>query len=496
MPQRVVTPQTDHHLVVDTDAGAVEGTLDHGVPAWLGIPYARPPVGELRFRPPQPMPPWPGVRPATMFGNIARQLPVAPDVVIPGIIRPDATESEDCLYLNVWSPAADDHRRPVLVWFHPGGNTFGAGVGAYEPRTFARKHGLVLVTINHRLGPWGFLHLATIDSDFSDTKNLGVLDHLAALGWVQRNIVNFGGDPDNVTIFGLSGGGFNVGTLLTVPAARGLFHKAALYSGRADLATSHDIVAHRTRQFTETLAHIGDLRTAPNSALRYAQNTLLRRYGRNPYFDLIDGDIIPRRGLDAIGAGACRDIPLLVSVTAEEGDFFTFTLQEKELSVIDYVGDMDPEVLGLRTEYRKAIPDVARADARLVGDLAYYGPAFKLIDAQHRAGGKAWMQVYDYVPSTAVDPSFGAMHGSDMPSLFLSEETSDHPDDIASAAAHQEPLVTLARHGVPSSSYENHWDPYTADNKRALIITTTAHAEEFVPRPAAQIDLTEPVVTL
>ncbi|MCM6772589.1 carboxylesterase family protein [Nocardia sp. CDC159] len=487
-------PATTANLVVDTQDGPVEGVLDRGVSAWLGIPYAQPPVGDLRLRPPLPPSPWREVRSAKAFGPISWQLSLGPGVEIPGIVRPDATESEDCLYVNVWSPAADGRRRPVLVWFHAGGNMLGAGVGGYDLGMYARTHGLVVVSFNFRLGPWGFLHLAGIDDEFADTVNLAVRDHVAVLRWVRHNIAGFGGDSDNVTLFGLSSGAMNAATLLGVPDAQGLFHKAALYSGRADLALDPDIVAPSTRRFADAVAETEGTpvrwRSVPNVALRRAHSTLRDRFGSHNFYDVIDGDIVPRPVLDSMAAGSGRNIPLLVSVTADEGNILPLLMQGKEIPVLDNVRpDRVEQVLALRAEYREAIADVTLADATLAGDLNYYGPALRMIEAHNRGGGTAWLQVYGYVAATAMVPALGAIHGSDMQSLFLTEETARTPADFAAAQVHQETLVTFAGNSIPASSKESRWDPYTDDNRRALRIDATARTEDFVVRPAALADL-------
>src|SRR3712207_215533 len=225
---------------VMTAVGEVAGELGDGVHVFRGIPYARPPVGELRFRPPQPPEPWAGARPATAFGSIAMQSPSPLENLFGAAERPSM--SEDCLYLNIWTPGLDGARRPVMVWIHGGAFVTGSGSTPwYDGTRFAARGDVVVVTLNYRLGAFGFLHLADlIGESFVGSGNAGILDQAAALAWVRDNIAAFGGDPENVTIFGESAGAMSVGTLLALPAARGLFQRAILQSGAASNAMSRE----------------------------------------------------------------------------------------------------------------------------------------------------------------------------------------------------------------------------------------------------------------
>ncbi|MFD0662660.1 carboxylesterase family protein [Thermocatellispora tengchongensis] len=222
---------------VRTAHGRLGGTLsgDRAVRAFKGIPYAAPPVGPLRWRPPRPAPRWDGVRPATAYG------PVAPQPAIPATslyFAGDQSQSEDCLYLNVWGPADPAERRPVIVWFHIGAFLFGSGsagagpVSDYDGEALARA-GAVVVTVNHRLGRLGFLAHPWLTAESPDgaSGNYGLLDQIAALRWVQENIEVFGGDPTRVTVAGVSAGAASISALMTSPLARGLFHRAIAGSG-------------------------------------------------------------------------------------------------------------------------------------------------------------------------------------------------------------------------------------------------------------------------
>ncbi len=226
-------PQVRADGVVRVDSGALQGAVDDGVASFKGIPFAARPVGELRWRPPQPMTPWEGVRPATEFGANCMQGRFGPPPAAGANAAP--APSEDCLFLNVWRPAnaAAEAKLPVMVWIHGGGFTGGSGSSPGTSGVQFAKQGIVLVSINYRLGRFGFFAFPALSSERPDEPkgNYAYMDQIAALQWVQRNIAAFGGDPNNVTIFGFSAGGVSVHSLIASPMARGLFHKAIAESG-------------------------------------------------------------------------------------------------------------------------------------------------------------------------------------------------------------------------------------------------------------------------
>src|SRR3954469_2574421 len=238
--------------VIETVNGTLQGKVREGVHVFRGIPYASPPVGPLRFKAPQPATACSGVRDATAFGPVACQL-ASP---LEGMLAQQQQEmSEDCLTLNVWTPGADNGRRPVMVWIHGGAFVTGSGSTPwYRGDSFARTHDVVLVTINYRLGALGFAHLAeALGDDYAGSGNNGILDQVAALGWVRDNIALFGGDPANVTIFGESAGGMSVGTLLGTPAAGGLFQRAIPQSGARHHTLTPDAAGRVARRVLELL---------------------------------------------------------------------------------------------------------------------------------------------------------------------------------------------------------------------------------------------------
>ena len=309
------------------DTGIIEGLDTAGVMVFRGIPYAAPPVGDLRWRPPQPPTHWTGARPASQLGhNCVQHQPY-------GDIDPFAAGvSEDCLYLNVWTNSLDTRasRRPVLVWIHGGG--FWAGFGGEERHNGAplAKKGAVVVTLNYRLGPFGFLaHPAlAAESPHHAAGNYGLLDQIAALQWVKRNIVRFGGDPSRVTIFGESAGGFSVGSLIASPLAKGLFQRAILESGTgigSGVASRDDARAVALR-FADSLrvygvgpdavAHLRAL--SPDTVL--AASLHLGPPDAPAFYPVVDGWVLPHAVDSALASGAASLVPVIAGTNRDEGD--------------------------------------------------------------------------------------------------------------------------------------------------------------------------------
>src|SRR4051794_6904472 len=262
--------------IVETASGRVAGVVEDGLAVFKGIPFATPPVGPLRFRPPQPVTPWSDVRPADEWGKWAPQPPAPAGG---GIGGEEIGQDEDCLTLNVWTPATDDARRPVMVWIHGGAFLNGAGSGLlYRGDRLARRGNVVIVTINYRLGALGFAaHPGLTDADTGYRANWGLLDQVAALRWVQENIAGFGGDPANVTVFGESAGAMSVSTLMGMPLAQGCFAKAIAQSG-GPVGVMFENGAEATEDLVRTLGfgpgEVDRLRDVPVDALIGAQITV------------------------------------------------------------------------------------------------------------------------------------------------------------------------------------------------------------------------------
>ena len=320
--------------VVRTAAGPVIGYEEEGVFQFKGLRYAEPPVGELRFRPPQKLKPWKQPASALNFGAASMQLSSGGSAVsYPGAVGPALnqvfgsgrdriTMDEDCLYLNVWSGGLSGPARPVMVWFHGGGHNYGSGSWpAYDGHNLARDHGVVVVTVNHRLNVFGFL--AAGDNP-GESVNAGELDLVASLEWVRDNIAAFGGDPDNVTIFGQSGGGSKVSHCLVMPAAAGLVHKGIIQSGGGLSSGNMDDAMETADKVARELGlrrrQIDKLQQVPANQLLAAAIKVRGRFG-----PAADGTVVPHAPFDP-AAEQQRDIPLIIGHTKDERTLYNIGL--------------------------------------------------------------------------------------------------------------------------------------------------------------------------
>jgi para-nitrobenzyl esterase len=303
-------------VLVTTTAGTLRGEAGDGIAVFKGVPYAAPPVGDLRFRPPAPVEPWTGVRDALAYGPSCPQPQQRP-----AGWSQETAEHEDCLYLNVWTPdASPERKRPVMVWIHGGGYAIGSGSWPlYDGRALAVRGDVVVVTVNHRLGALGYLHLdGVVGGDgFEASGNNGMLDLVAVLEWVRDEIGAFGGDAGNVTIFGESGGGAKVSVLLAMPAARGLFHRAAIQSGPGLRVTKPARATELARKLLTELGVADDpsaLWSLPAERFVEASATV----GRMGFSPVLDGVVIPSHPGDALADGTAADVPVIIGCNRDE----------------------------------------------------------------------------------------------------------------------------------------------------------------------------------
>ena len=477
---------------VETTAGTVQGREKNGLHDFRGIPYAAPPVGELRFRPPQPLQPWTGVRDATAFGPMAMQNQGTMESLFGAPPRP---MSEDCLTLNVWTPACDDAKRPVMVWIH--GGAFISGTGAtpwYDGRSFARDD-VVLVTINYRLGAFGFLHV-------DGQGNNGILDQVAALEWVRDNIAAFGGDPGNVTAFGESAGAMSVGTLLGLPAAKGLFVKAIPESGAAHHAKPADAADRMTAEFcaelgVETGPDLADrLRAVPAEKLLEAQAAVAARAvaGGLAFTPVVDGVVLPESPIDAIGKGQAAGVAVVVGTTRDE--FRLFTMLDPSLASFDderlarrverFIAE-PRRATGLVAHYRQRRPNATAAElwTDIGTDVVFRIPAVRLAERQSAIGNDVFMYRFDY-SSPAFGGQLGACHALEIPFVFESLDgggvemfVGPVTDDMrALAAAMHDSWVTFARTGTPAAAGLPEWPRYTGDRRATMLFDLESKVAE------------------
>lgn len=468
--------------IVETQYGKIQGTDLGPVIAWKGIPYASPPVGTRRFKPPQPPEPWPGIRDATAFGSISLQLPF---LVANGTLEVEMPEpqSEDCLYLNVWAPRPDGKKRPVMVWVHGGALLNGSGSQSdYDGTRFAEQGDVILVTINYRLGVLGFLYLAELAGEaYASAGNCGLLDQIAAFQWVRENIVAFGGDPDKITAFGFSAGARSIALLFGMPAARGLFQRAILESPLGNEAPNTEAVSQKARKFLEILGletnEIASLSTLPAEKLLAAQARLLSGGRLGNIQPVIDSKNLLETPLQALTRGAAKDVALLIGTNRDEARLFTDTVTgEKRESPL--LSTALPAVLGtnalkvLRT-YMK-IPDERWRDLLLevITDYAGRIPTIRLAEQQVRWGGQVWMYRFDW-PSPHL--KFGACHSLEVPFVWNKRESvllqellgANPPRDLAHKM--QAAWMAFAHTGDPSVHELLSWPAYDLERRATMI---------------------------
>ena len=318
--------------IVDTRDGKVEGLRQDGLHAFLGIPFAAPPVGAKRWHAPEAPTPWSGVRKADGFGRQAWQIMMD----APGPLsfafnaRAAGNRDEDCLYLNVWTPGLDSRKRPVLVWIHGGAFTAGTGgTPMYDGSALARRGDAVVVTINYRLGALGFLNLNEVTGGrIPATGNEGLLDQVKALEWVRDNIEAFGGDPRRVTIFGESAGGISVGALLAFGPAKGLFHRAIPQSGASSTAHTNARSAQIAQGLIDRLGFSANdavdrlMKLQPEELITTAAMHGMAEGGMI-FGPCIDGTLLSDLPIDAVKRGAADGIPVMVGATRDEWRLFT-----------------------------------------------------------------------------------------------------------------------------------------------------------------------------
>ncbi len=470
-----------NETVVETTCGKVRGSDQGAVSVWKGIPFAQPPVGELRFRPPQPPQAWAGVRDATEYGMVAPQAVLREGSPLGNRLTP-GEESEDCLYLNVWSPRADGRRRPVLVWLHGGAFTMGSGsTPLYDGTSFAQQGDVVAVTLNYRLGALGFLYLdELLGEQYSGSGNNGLLDQIAALQWVHDNIAAFGGDPDRVTIFGESAGAMSVGTLLAMPAAKGLFRQAILQSGAASSVRSRESAARVTREFLDELglqeSEASALATLPLANLMAAQTRILGKQSALLAFGpVVDGTSLPRPPLEAVASGAARDIPLLIGTNHDEMRLFNAAnpTPPDERVLRHFFGDEADRALAT---YNASRPQASPADiwSAMQTDQVFRMPAIRLAELQAKQGAPVWMYRFDW-PSPAFGGRLGAAHALELAFVWnniakaaMRPLLGDEPPQELARRMH-EAWIAFARTGHPGTPDLPPWPPYDSEQRATML---------------------------
>lgn len=485
--------------IVDTTAGKVEGIEAGGVLQFRGMPYAQ----ADRFRPPHPPPPWPGVRDASQFGTVAPQNQSVTEMLL-GLRDP--VLGEDCLRLNVFTPACDDRRRPVMVWIHGGGFTGGSGhVPHYNGAKLSRTGDAVVVTLNYRLGALGFLRLDEVLEELAGSGMNGLRDQLAALRWVRDNVASFGGDPGRVTIFGESAGAMSVSALMAMPAAAGLFHGAIVQSGTAENLLAPDAAAavadrllSRLGLGTRTASKLVDL---PFAQILEAQTgveaDLLStrpdpgrpgpKFLQLPFQPQVDGVLLPHPPLEAVRDGSAAGLPLVAGSNRDEWNLFMLAEGRGELTERRLRRRVERLVGEERAEQAIAVYRDARPEANptkvwcdMVTDQQFRMPAVRLAEAQLPHGGPVAMYRFDY-PSAAFGGLPGACHAIEIPFVFGNVELPGvnlllggvDAGTLSLSDRCSRAWVTMAHTGRPHHE-EQDWPAYDLERRVTCILDRTS----------------------
>ena len=492
--------------VVETSLGPVRGKSPQpgsarGLPLannevpesleFLGIRYAQAPTGPLRFQPPEPVSPWSEPYDATAFGPSAPQPQMAGDDA--ALSMPVEPTDEDCLFLNVYTPAADDGARPVMFWIHGGGYVAGSG-RAYRGGLLARDHDVVVVTINYRMGALGFLHVGHLDPALSESVNNGILDQICALEWTRDHIRAFGGDPDNVMIFGESAGGTSTAMLLGCPRAEGLFHKACVHSPHVDLIPvgaghiaftnrcierlggnpeSNGLATLKRATVDELVALSGpdpDNVAQPNLAFRRAEGV--------SFSPAIDGNLIPRPVADTVRQRGADNVPFLGGGCRHEGTLFA-AIAGGECTEDEAIALFDREgVDGKRamTAYEQFAPGSTPREKLVYAltDTMFRNSMVRILDAAAESGATCWSWMCTW-ESDAFGGALRATHAIELPFLWDFSEPglrsfagSNPPADLGPAMRAY--WANFARSGTPFADGEPEWPAYTVPERPVLTL--------------------------
>lgn len=493
--------------IVETTYGKVEGTERDGIPSFRGIPFAKPPVGELRWRTPRRGDPWKGVRDASRFG------PEAPQLSAVGSQLTGTTEwerSEDCLYLNVWAPPAatsDGGGRPVMVWIHGGALVTGAGSNpAYHGQRIVKRGDIVLVTINYRLGALGLIsHPSLTDEETGFYGNYALHDQIAALEWVRENIEAFGGDPGNVTIFGESAGGLSVSTLLGIPRARGLFHKAIAQSGFQSAfrpEAARETAERFASEFGLTGKSIGALRELSVEKIlevqpRFYGTTMLGSFGSFA----IDGKLIEKRPTDSIAEGCSKGVPVIAGTNKDEAKFFlTLRRNVREVSDEQIHRTVEGRLSRLGEEVKVRAEEIVEAYrtsreergapcdqfemlSAIESDLTFRLPTLRVLEAHSSHTPQVFSYLFTW-ESSAFEGRLGSCHALEIPFVFGRLDRAEiftgpvEEPDFRLSQRMQDAWLAFARTGDPAHPDLVEWPRYDAARRATMIFDRECRVEE------------------
>src|SRR5579863_6335744 len=469
-------------VTAETAYGQVRGTEADGIKVFKGIPYGASTAGKNRFMPPVNPARWTGVRDALQYGPSAPQSATL------------AGQGEDCLVLNVWTPAIKDGRkRPVMFWCHGGGFSSGSGSSPGQDGTnLARRGDVVVVTINHRLNVLGFTYLGALGGeDFEQSGDVGMLDVVHALKWVRDNIEQFGGDPNTVMIFGQSGGGRKVGTLLAMAPAKGLFHRAVIESGPTiklvEIGQATGVSAMLLAKLNLTTAQVRELQKIPVERIMSAYFAVVKDMGSQDqmtqgFSPTVDGKAVPHHPFHPAASPISADVPLMLGHTRTEMTLFSendpaaFSLDDAGMRsrVKNFAGDSADTLIDL---YRKLNPGATPSDLFFLieSDYRYGAPVMKI--AERRAAlGKGPVHLYYFTWETPVEGGrLHSPHTMEIPFAFDNVQisrrlTGGGADAMALADKLSDTWIAFARTGDPNTSKLPHWPAFNAKERPTMVM--------------------------
>ncbi len=475
---------TAHEALAKTPLGELQGEVlaDNGVMSFKGIHYGQSTEGENRFLPPKPVSSWQGVKDATHFGDSCPQGGEVGRTTKTGELL---NHSEDCLVLNIWTPAIDSEKRPVMVWFH--GRGFYAGSGSeplYDGANLARRGDLLVVTVNHRLNVFGYMELAKIGGEnFAASGNAGVQDMELALEWVRDNIGAFGGNPDNITIFGESGGGVKVSTLLGVPSAKGLFQRGIIQSGArpTGIPLAYAEKSAKTVMGKLNVSTVEELQALPFETLLGAVANPVRT---NPNFGpVVDGDYLPRDMFVPDSAPSAIGVPIMVGSNKDEfaiyqrtnPNFGKMTQEEFTETLKPILGEQYDEVV---EAYSKSRQTDEPWDLYIAIQSSRFHRGTNALAGVHSQTSPVYLYAFDF-PATE---KFGAAHGAEI--AFAFSNATSNPDARPGAKQVEDAVsdawIAFARTGNPNHPGIPHWPTYNTKTRPGIVFDVETKVVEDI----------------
>jgi len=462
--------------ILQTPCGALRGEQIGAVRVFRGVPFAEPAQGALRFRAPELSRPWKGVREATQFAAAATQ---------PGV---HFAAGEDCLYLNVWAPAAKGSY-PVYVWIHGGGFTGGRAHDPMFDGAMLASEGIVCVTVSYRLGVLGFLEMEPLlGSTYGGSANNGLRDLICALSWVRENIAAFGGDSKRVTIGGQSAGGKLTDLLMAVPSAQPLFQQMISESGGGDRYNKRAEAERIAEGFGALWKSMGnetrDLLTAPTAQLMTAQVRFMRDWPKHfPLRAEVDGKLLPHIPVESIATGTTHGKRLLIGTCREESASFIGVHPEHDPTASN-LGNMPIEpFLDIYRKYKDVYPGLSDEQRRIRALTAeeYWVPSMRVVDAHLKAGGKAFVYRVDFAETTGNFQHLSP-HGQEVKLVWNRPNATagNAADEARLATALHAAWIAFLKGEAPAAKGLPVWPEYTATSRATMVVDTQSHVEEHL----------------